>query len=220
MTHRSCPRLIAVAALCALGGGLSGCALWAQRDPSRYYTLAVVADAPARSASGVRVGLGPLAIPGYLSRLNLATRLDDTQIEYAEWDYWAEPLSKHLARTLGADLSRSLGGAHVIEFPWWPGTPMDVAVRVDVRAFEVDAAGTATLRADWALRNPASGQELYHGQSAIAEVAAGPEPAESVAALSRALAQLAAELAAAIVDTRAVTKGAVLSDHPALRNRA
>jgi len=156
-----------------------------------------------RSASALTVGLGPVTLPGYLSGPSLVTRVDDTQVRYADGDRWAEPLSKQFTRTLREDLSRALGGARIIDYAWYPSASVDVAVAVNVLAFEVDTTGTATLTAGWALRDPHSHQVAYEGQSAIVEPAAGT-PGKvrgdaAVAALSRALAQMSREIAVAIV---------------------
>ena len=192
-------RALAGAAAVLVASSLSACLFRARPDRTRFYTLAAAADAPVHLGSGLSVGLGPVTIPGYLGRPGLPTRLDATRIEYAERHRWAEPLRKQLVRTLSEDLSQALGGTHVLEYPWKSGAPIDVAVRVDVRAFETDAAGTAMLTADWNLRNPASGTVVSQGKSVITEPARGPGWDPAVAALSRALAQLSRELAVAIV---------------------
>jgi uncharacterized protein len=193
----------AVAVALVLATGQSACLFRARPDAFRYYTLASSAEPAVKSASGLTVGLGPVTLPGYLSRPGLVTRMGDTQVHYAEGDLWAEPLAKQFTRTLSEDLSRALGGARIMDYPWYPGAPVDVAVAVTVVAFEVDSTGTATLNASWTVRDPQSRKVGYEGQSAIVEPAGGT-PGEAsgdaaVAALSRALARLSRELALAIV---------------------
>ena len=195
---------VAVAAVAlVLATSQSACLFRPSRDSFRYYTLASSAEPPVKTASALIVGLGPVTLPGYLSETSLVTRVNDTQVRYAEGDRWAEPLGKQFTRTLREDLSRALGGARIMDYAWYPSAQVDVAVAVNVLAFEVDTAGAATLTAGWALRDPHSHQVAYEGQSAIVEPAGG-NPGEArgdaaVAALSRALAQLSREIAAAIV---------------------
>jgi len=185
-----------------LATGQSACMFRASPDSFRYYTLASSTEPPVQSASTLRVGLGPVTLPGYLSGPSLVTRVDDTRVRYDEGDRWAEPLGKQFTRTLREDLSRALGGARIIDYAWYPSAPVDVAVAVTVLAFEVDTTGAATLTADWALRDPHSHQVGYEGQSAIVEPGRGTSEKETgdaaVAALSRALAQLSREIAVAI----------------------
>jgi uncharacterized protein len=190
-----------------LAASQSACMFRAQPDSFRYYTLASSAEPSVRSASGLTVGLGPVTLPGYLSRPSLVTRVDDTRVRYAEGDLWAEPLGKQFTRTLSEDLSGALGGARIIDYAWYPSAPIDVAVAVNVVAFEVDTTGAATLTADWTLRDPQSHKVGYEGQSSIVEPA-GATPGKAatgeaaVPALSRALAQLSREIAVAIVTNR------------------
>jgi hypothetical protein len=193
----------AVAVALVLATSQNACMFRAQPDSFRYYTLASSAEPSVRSASGLTVGLGPVTLPGYLSRSSLVTRVDDTRVHYAEGDLWAEPLGKQFTRTLSENLSRALGGARIVDYAWYPSAPIDVAVAVNVLAFEVDSTGAATLNAGWALRDPHSRQVGYEGQSAIVEPAGGPPGkaagGAAVAALSRALAQLSREVAMGIV---------------------
>jgi uncharacterized lipoprotein YmbA len=193
----------AVAVALVLATSQNACMFRAQPDSFRYYTLASSAEPSVRSASGLTVGLGPVTLPGYLSRSSLVTRVDDTRVHYAEGDLWAEPLGKQFTRTLSENLSRALGGARIIDYAWYPSAPIDVVVAVNVLAFEVDSTGAATLNAGWALRDPHSRQVGYEGQSAIVEPAGGPPGkaagGAAVAALSRALAQLSREVAVGIV---------------------
>jgi hypothetical protein len=192
----------AVAVTLMLAPSLSACLFRARPDSFRYYTLESSTDSSVRSASGLTVGLGPVTLPGYLSRPSPVTRVDGTQVRYSEEERWAEPLGKQFIRTLSEDLSRALGGARIIEYPWYPGAPVDVAVAVNVLAFENDPTGTATLNAGWTLRDPKTRRVDYEGQSAIVEPAAEtPGNAKgdaAVTALSRALARLSSELAVAI----------------------
>jgi uncharacterized lipoprotein YmbA len=187
-----------------LAASQSACLFRASPDSFRYYTLASSAEPPVRSTSALTVGLGPVTLPGYVTHPSLVIRVDDTRVRYDEGDRWAEPLGKQFTRTLSEDLSRALGGARIIDYAWYPGVGIDVAVAVNVLAFEVDTAGAATLDAGWTLRDPQSRKVVYEGQSAIVEPTAGtpaePRGAAAVSALSRALARLAQEIAVAIVN--------------------
>jgi ABC-type transport auxiliary lipoprotein component len=104
-----------------------------------------------------------------------------------------------LATSQNACMFRALGGARIIDYAWYPSAPIDVAVAVNVLAFEVDSTGAATLNAGWALRDPHSRQVGYEGQSAIVEPAGEAAGGAAVASLSRALAQLSREVAVGIV---------------------
>lgn len=170
-------------------------------DPSRFYTLTAVAAAPATGTSPLGVGLGPVSMPGYLRRPTLAIRVDTNQVRYEEFARWAEPLASQFQRTLARDLEILLASDRVVQFPWAGDTPVTVAVRVDVHAFEVDTSNTARLDATWTIRDPRTGAIRHGDESTIAE----PSPPgnrdgadAAVAGLSRAVARLAEQIAAAL----------------------
>jgi hypothetical protein len=179
---------------------LAGCVFLRSGDPMRFYTLASMAESSGRPATGLAVGLGPVTLPGYLDRPSIAIRVDPNRVEYAEGSRWAEPLHAQVARTLAIDLGALLGTDRVVAFPWYPDAKLDVVVRVDVRRFETNPAGTAYLDATWTVRDVRSGvARSRRTESTYPAESAGMEGA--VAALSRALADLAREVAG-VVETR------------------
>ncbi len=91
-------------------------------DPTRFYVLAATAPDHPPAPGSLVVGLGPITMPGYLQHPMLATRPDATQVRYADFDRWAEPLPTLFGRALGQDLSALLG-ARIVPHPWYRGDP-------------------------------------------------------------------------------------------------
>lgn len=184
----ACP-LLALAAL------TSACALGAHRDPTRFYVLEPTASPHARAVDAPAVGLGPIALPGYLQSRGIATRAG-TEIRYAELDRWAEPLPTMFGRALGQDLSAQLE-TRVVQYPWYRSTRLGTVVELDVAAFEADAAGGASLDACWTLRD-ARTTRMCRGCASIAEMADDRSVEARVAALSRAVGELARRIASEV----------------------
>ncbi len=163
-------------------------------DASRYFTLPP-AGPSAAGTPVASVGLGPVTLPPYLSRPEVATRLGPEQIAYSGSDRWAAPLEDLAVQALGEELRARLPAREVLRWPWPLGDPPDVAVSVELVRFEGDAAGGATVEARWTVsprgRPPVTGETRLHETGAPGDVPG------SVAALGRALGALAAELAAA-----------------------
>jgi uncharacterized lipoprotein YmbA len=166
-------------------------------DPTRFYVLTASAPDHPPAPGSLVVGLGPITMPGYLQHPMLATRLDGTEIRYADFDRWAESLPTLFARALGQDLTALLG-ARIVWYPWYRATPLDVVVRVDVVSFESDAAGDAGLDACWTIRDMPTGTVCRDECSSIVEAVDERGAQALVAALSRALGELAQRLASAI----------------------
>jgi hypothetical protein len=182
----------AIAVLAALSV-LPAC-LGPRVDTSRYFTLPPAGS----SAAGVpiaSVGLGPVTLPPYLSRPEVATRLGPEQIAYSANDRWAGPLDELTVQALSEELRARLPAREVQRWPWPLGAPPDVTASVEFLRFEADAAGGATIQARWTVsargRAPAAGETRLHEGGAPGDVPG------SVAALGRALGALAADLAAA-----------------------
>ncbi len=179
------------------GVALTSC-LMGRGDPTRFYVLTSTVPAPAPATGPLGIGLGPIALPGYLRRPMLATRVDDTRVRYADFDRWAEPLPAQFARTLGQDLSALADSARIVPYPWYPATGVDVVVRVDVSAFEADAHGNARLDACWSVRDPRTSRVRSEDCSSIAEAAHPDDPGLQVAALSRTVGELAERIASGL----------------------
>jgi hypothetical protein len=187
VTHRLLLALPLVAA---------GCLFSPKQIPFRYYTLRATVD-PAGAPRALRIGLGPISFPGYLDRTSLTTRVNPEEVRYATLDRWAEPVDQQFLRTLAEDLGNAAGTMHVVAYPWYPSTPLDVAVRVDVLAFETDAAGSARLVATWTVRDVRTQATGASERTVLSEVGRSGDNDAGVAALSR----LVGELARRIADT-------------------
>jgi uncharacterized lipoprotein YmbA len=195
------PRAALAAALLvlSLGGGCS-VLLGSRNDPPRLYVLTSTPPAGATPAmpSGLSLGVGPVALPGYLDRRGLVTRVEANRVEAARNDLWAEPIGGAFKSVLEEDLRLRLPDTVLRGFPWPQGATPDVAVAIDVTRFEATSTGTVELKARWTLRLPHKRTVLVERDSSIVLPVAGTESEAMVAALSEALGRLADEIAAEV----------------------
>ena len=130
---------------------LAGCSPLAPRpDASRYYVLTPPSapdPPPGKSAAVVIIGLGPVALPSYLARPEVATRVGPNQISYSPVARWAAPLHSTIAQVLADTVEAELGAAEVIPFPSFGAARLDYVVEIGLRRFECDGDGAATLAA-------------------------------------------------------------------------
>jgi uncharacterized lipoprotein YmbA len=184
---------------------VAGCSpLAARPDASRYYVLTSAPDPPPTDGvAGFIIGLGPVALPSYLARPEIATRVGSNQITYSPIARWAEPLDSTAAHVLADDIETELGDGRVIPFPSFGAARLDYAVEVQFRRFECDGDGAATLDALWAIRDGQSRTLLATRATTLSEPLNASGPAAEVAALSRTLGDLAREIADGIRRTRA-----------------
>jgi uncharacterized protein len=195
MLDASAPRA-ALLALLVLAGA---CRLLPEARPeaTRFYTLAlIVPPHPSSSGASLRLGVGPISFPSYLDQSQLVHRLGDERVMYAPADRWAGPLRNQFERALVLRLMAELDTDEISTFPWWPGRHVDAAVRITLVAFETDDSGMARLDALWKVGPGNKDDVLVSGQTSIREpVAFGGGADAQVAALDRALAQLAQAIA-------------------------
>lgn len=195
----------ALAPVLAAAVALAGCSLGPQPDRSRLYTLTPLADVADGSAAltDLELGLGPIALPEYLERAALVTRVAATEIQLSSHARWAEPLDEAIERTLRQNLAALLAPRRIASHPWPPSQRPELAVAVDVTRFELDARGDALLGARWTVRDARTGTVLDARDTSLVEPAGGRGTEAGVEALSRALAGLSREIAAVVRERRA-----------------
>ena len=189
-----------VALLLAIPLILTGCA---PNRPTQFYTLSATAPAANETLQLTEkplvVGVGPVALPPYLDRPQLVTRIGANKMMLADFDQWAEPLDGALPRTLSENLSRQLATEEVFVLPTTRNVRLDYRVEVDVAQFDTNGAGDVVVDARWWVFR--RGDKLVQsGRSTIEESAGQSTDRQGVvAALSQGLGQLSNDIAAAIL---------------------
>jgi uncharacterized lipoprotein YmbA len=135
-------------------------------------------------------------MPEYLSNPGLATRWDETRIEFSAIDQWAEPIRDGATRVLRDELSHRLGAGALPPAGIRRPSGGYLEVQVALTRFECDAAHRAHLWARWRITKEPEHQIIAADQTRHQRTfepgiaSAGAE----VAALSGCIEDLAAEL--------------------------
>ena len=84
---------------------LGGCSfLRPHDDPTRFYVLTVPHVATERFADSefkqLKIGLKPVEVPAYLRTKSMVIRTGTNEIQFAEFDRWAEPLELGISRVM------------------------------------------------------------------------------------------------------------------------
>jgi uncharacterized protein len=200
MTRNPWTRFATLAA-CAACLAVASCA---DSQPTRFYTLAAVPDAPGEAMPALppdlAVGIGPVTLPPYLDRPQLVTRAGSNRAVLAEFDSWVEPLQGMFARVLAENLALLLGTDDVLMLPQRRPLALDYQVEVDVTRFDVDTSGSAVLDARWWVLGRDGERLLRSGRSTISEPTEVGDYTAAAGALSRALGAMSLEIARAIAD--------------------
>lgn len=169
---------------------LSGCA---QSAPSRFYALSAMAQ-PTEAKYRHAVSVGPVLIPPVVDRPQMVTRLGQNEVRIDEFNRWAVPLQKDIARVIAENLAVKLGSPHVTVFPQSPLDASAIRVTIDIRNFESGVGKNVTIDAHWTVRTPEDDRTVS-GRTIRQEPCTGIDHDDRVAAYSRALERLSEDIA-------------------------
>jgi uncharacterized protein len=168
---------------------LAGCA----SPPSRFYTLSGAAPAP--SAAGPSVAVGPVSIPAVVDRPEIVVTVGPNEVWLDEYNRWASPLADGIGLAVAQNLAAALPSSRVTLL----GQAGDAELRVaiEVQRFESAPGAFALFDAAWTVRRPSDGAARSGRTTARENLTDGSYDAVA-AAHSRALARLGQDVTQAI----------------------
>ena len=193
-------RLWVVIILCTLWVVLSGCT---SSPTPRFYLLSSLAGTsqeikPSTEERCLSIGIGPISIPYYIDRPQIVTRGASNEFTLAEFDRWGEPVGENLKRALAENLSILLCTKTIAFFPWRGGIPIDYRIEMVVLRLDGSLGGSVSLEAWWKVLSGDGKSMLLAKKSSFTEAVGGKDFKLLVAAESRTVGRLSAEIAEAI----------------------
>lgn len=187
----------AVALLAVL---LSGCSGLFDQEPLQFYTLtpAPAPMAPKLASGGPIFAVAPVRVPQYLSQRSIVTRNAPTELELAESDVWAGPLSDTIGSVLSENISTMIPSDRVVELPVSAAVPVDYEVRVEIVGFERQPDGTVDLIARWTVFGDRGTQLIAMERSSYRTGEVADDFASITLAMSALLAELSRDIATAL----------------------
>jgi hypothetical protein len=182
--------------------GMVGCA-GTSKTPTFYLLEAMPESSPrSQPQGGVSVEVGPITLPAYLDRTQIATTGDQHVLYMDEFHRWAEPLKDSIVRILSENLAISLGTANVYQYPMRRKLPIDFQLEVTVSHFLAGADGNVTLVAYWAVLGNDGNNAMPRKRTAISRQARTEKLQSVVDAQNLVLQDLSKEIAATIQSLR------------------
>jgi uncharacterized lipoprotein YmbA len=191
-----------ILAIAAMSVWCAGCGAFEPRaDPSSYYILAALPEtefAADNNTAGARasfsIGLGPVELPAYLERQQIATRTSTNRLSYSETDRWAAPLAQSFSSVLAQNIAHLVNTARLIPFPWQSIDAPDYQVKVEVMQFEANSNQEVWLTARWSVidRNK---KLLVDQRTSLTRRAGSLSTEDFVKALSATVGELSREIA-------------------------
>lgn len=156
---------------------------------------------PAEASTDLSVLVGPVRLPAYLDRSQMASLRADGEVELDEFRRWLGGFEENFLRSVSLGLAHELGSIRVVSHPSKAPFPIDYRVRLHVDDFVLlsDRRELRT-RIRWALMRPESdsGSELF----VMEETRPVPEATAAglVAAYDAALTELVTRIARRITE--------------------
>ena len=194
---------LACAVLLALMLFLSGCVGGGSQTPAtRFYVLNSLYSAeninppkPVVVLEDATVGVGPIKLSQVLDRPQIILRTSQNQIQVADLDRWAAPLTENITTVLVDNFSALLSTGNILKFPWKARIPIDYQVVVDINRFDGMPGCKVDLRARWCILSGNDSKILSKGNSVLTEPIGEDSIPAMVSAQSRLLATLSHEIA-------------------------
>ena len=184
------PALICLALLLAGCGGT---------PPSRYYHMAAGPPTVGAVAAGPVVFVDRALVAAYVDRSPLVVRRGTAEVEFAEFDAWAEPVAGQITTVVADALGNRFGRANVSPTPPRRDREPDFRVAIEVLRFEIGSDDYALLDARWTLLEGPAEQFVTAGRERLTVMPTDPASFDAkAAALAQTLVELAAMVATAI----------------------
>ena len=186
--------------------GFSACQIVpeAQPDPTRFFVLedpGIIAGQATSPRTGATIGLLGIRLPVYLGDSRaIAISSPQQEIEFRDFERWAEPLDEGIERVLQSALGRAPNVARVLTLPFGAETTRGFDLQINVIDCEGFVAGenkSARFSCEYSIMDPA-GELVAHGISQATPETWSGTPGDLARLLSAAIVEGAATIAEAI----------------------
>jgi hypothetical protein len=186
-------RLVILAAMAA-----TACSLVGGGTKESFYVLSgPETPPPAASQDSLVIYVGPVAVPESVDRWPMVLHNSANAVDLTEEHRWAEPVKAAIPRVVAEHLMRLLGTPRVMSSRIGTSLDVDYRVALEVQRFDSSLRDGATEEVLWTITGKRAGG-VRSGRSSVHEPATVATPEGVAAAHSRALARVAADIAAAI----------------------
>ncbi|OQB13216.1 MAG: hypothetical protein BWY16_00265 [Candidatus Omnitrophica bacterium ADurb.Bin205] len=177
---------------------LSGCVSISRSPSPRFYRLTSISQESSggdfKMKSGAVIGIGPIKIPEYLNRPQIATVDKNRMITFAQFDRWAEPLDLSMLRVLSENLASSMAGGDVEMYPWNMLIPVRLQVALDVMQIDVEFEKDLIFVVRWSVLDIKNKSLVFSRRTVLKEPVKSSNYSQVAAALSSVLRRLGNEI--------------------------
>ncbi len=172
-------------------------------QPSRFFVLNSLygldpETKPITTFGAGGIGLGPIALPDYLDRPQIVTRVSENEFRLASFSRWAEPLKANFERIFAENLAVLLSTDRIYFFPFPAGVTIDYQIEVQVARFDGMPGDHCELRVYWEILSPVSNETITRGQARLIKPSPEPELSALINIQSELMVEFSREIATAL----------------------
>lgn len=185
-----------------LAGLFMGCIGGTSPKSSYYLLTASQTGFPSQDAApAIDIGVGPVKLPGFLTRPEIVTRQGKNHLIVNEFHRWGDSLESQINQVLAENLSSRLDGANVVIYPWERPLAPKYQIYVNFRRFDGTTGESVTLEAIWWVVKTADDKRMITKRSSITIPTRSDTFEAYVATQNTALEKLSLEIAEALIDS-------------------
>lgn len=168
------------------------------KDTSVTYLLDPVVPDRNPTASSPSVAIGRPALPSYLDRQQIVTRVGSGQLKMSSFHLWAEPLDTGIARVVSMNLTRLTGSSNIQPIDNFVTLDYSTLLELRISQFESDGEDHIVLACTWKLQ-PIHGRPLqprgFRTSVPFTPSADKTDLSDRIGAMNEALGRLSREIA-------------------------
>lgn len=163
---------------------------------SKFYVLSPISrPAPLNAKeNNIIIKVSPVVMPDYLDRPQIVTRINENEVEFNEFNRWAEPLKDNFYRVLIENLSTLLKPENIVGAVYSSGVLPTLTVNVEVVRFDGAPGKDVILIAKWQLLDGKNKKLIVAKRSYFKKHVGASTYKALVASLSEAVADLSYEI--------------------------
>ncbi len=142
----------------------AGCISVTRSPAARFYALQPMEETGGAQLPGAGgldnmvVGIGPVTLPEYYYRPQIVTNNSDGTVTFAQFDRWAEPLDRAMARIIARNSAILLPKISTEIFPWDSVNPARYQVSIEVVQLNCRLDGEVLMYMQWSILDTDGGE--------------------------------------------------------------
>ena len=147
----------------------------------------------------IAIGIGPVKVAKYLERPEIVTLDNQNQLQFAEFDRWADSLQNQIPVILMENISILLKTDQISLYPWRTNVPMNYQIIVEIIKLNTVSNGNVELVARWNIFSKNAKRIISMRKTTIQESIKLQGYNGAVIAQSKLLAKLSYQIASEII---------------------